>query len=148
MPSIALNKGLRTTVGFRDLKKFGGQQWSADGPRTKAEVYYAVGTVAGRKVYLHRAILNAPKGRRVDHKDGDTLNNRRSNLRLCTAVQNGHNRLNAAGVTYDRNRRRWAARVQVEYRTINLGRFKTREEATRVRRLAERKYFGKFAPKK
>lgn len=50
----------------------------------------------GRKIYkalyLHRAVLKAPKGRQVDHKDRDKLNNQKANLRLCN---NSQNHLNA-----------------------------------------------------
>ncbi len=53
---------------------------------------YVSGRVMGRKVLLHRAILDAPTGLEVDHINQDRLDNRRSNLRLCTRSQNIANR--------------------------------------------------------
>ena len=67
---------------------------------------------------MHRQILNAPKGMVVDHKDGNGLNNRKSNLRLCTPAQNVRNRRPALGssskykgVSRDKSRRKWLARI-------------------------------------
>ena len=45
-----------------------------------------------RTVYMHRFIMNCPKGLTVDHEDGDTLNNMRYNLRIATYGQNNCNR--------------------------------------------------------
>lgn len=51
---------------------------------------YAARRKDGRTILLHRVIMNARR-KRVDHRSGDTLDNRRSNLRFCTPVQNGRN---------------------------------------------------------
>lgn len=45
---------------------------------------------------MHRYILGAPAGLMVDHINGDTLDNRRWNLRLVTRIQNGQNRIGAS----------------------------------------------------
>lgn len=50
--------------------------------------YYAVGLTKDRvRVKFHRYILNAPKGKIVDHKNRNTLINTKENLRLATATQ-------------------------------------------------------------
>jgi hypothetical protein len=53
---------------------------------------YVVRTIAGVAEYLHRLIMACPPGLTVDHKDQDKMNNRRSNLRICSVNQNLQNR--------------------------------------------------------
>jgi hypothetical protein len=53
--------------------------------------YYAVTTINGRRVAMHRLVIGAPPGVHVDHIDGNGLNNRRANLRICTLTQNLQN---------------------------------------------------------
>lgn len=60
-------------------------RWAATKRRKKL---YVRGHVDGRDVLLHRFIMGEPAGMLVDHRDGDTLHNRRSNLRECTVHQN------------------------------------------------------------
>lgn len=51
----------------------------------------AVMARVGRTVMLHRVLMNPPTGMVIDHKDGDVLNNSRSNLRVCTHAENMRN---------------------------------------------------------
>lgn len=103
-------------------------------------------------IYLHREILNAQPGQIVDHIDGDTLNNRRSNLRLASYSQNGANstkrRANTSGykgVTWDKHRKKWMAAIRVNYKRMYLGRFNTKEEAAKAYNDAAKLHFGEFA---
>lgn len=45
-----------------------------------------------KQEYLHRVILGAPKDMCVDHINGNTLDNRKNNLRICTNRKNTSNR--------------------------------------------------------
>lgn len=58
--------------------------------------FYAQTTIRingkGKKTALHVLIMNPPPEMQVDHRDGNTLNNRRENLRLATPMQNAQNR--------------------------------------------------------
>jgi|14_taG_2_1085336.scaffolds.fasta_scaffold12366_4 hypothetical protein len=65
------------------------KKWYAHSPPT-TEKFYAV--TGGHTGSIHRAIMNAPKGMDVDHINGDTLDNRKENLRLATRAQNSQNR--------------------------------------------------------
>lgn len=111
---------------------------------------------SGEKHYkMHREILEAPSGTFVDHKNGNGLDNRRSNIRLCTSSQNAYNKVQKnntsgyKGVFKDhRNRRKykiWWASITVNKIPINLGHFYTAEEASQAYKKAALKYHGEFA---
>lgn len=66
--------------------------------RTRSRTYHYVETrAAGRRRLVHRILTSAPPGVVVDHRDGDGLNNSRSNLRLCSHAENMRNRKPNAG---------------------------------------------------
>ena len=114
-----------------DYPRLAPYRWRAKrGRRT----WYAVTTVKGQgkkgTVSMHRFILGEPEGRQVDHGDGNGLNNRRDNLRVCSNAQNAQNAGSKAnntsgfkGVSWDRRRRRWQAHIRAYGKKIHLGGF-------------------------
>jgi len=101
---------------------------------------------------MHRLIMDAPENRLVDHRNGDGLDNRRSNLRLATSGQNNTNTRNRSdntsgyrGVTWDATRQLWSARLSEAGKTINLGRYPTAEAAARAYDIGAIKLYGDFA---
>jgi hypothetical protein len=108
-------------------------------------------------VFVHREILGLLPcelaGMRVDHVDGNGLNNRRSNLRICTNSQNSMNRrpirnkryTSFKGIYFEPERLLWVAAIQVNGKTIKLGRFRQEEEAARAYDQAAKQHFGEFA---
>jgi len=118
----------------------------------KRDKHYAITRIHGRYVYLHRMVMGAPILRLVDHIDGDGLNNRRSNLRICTRSQNmGNSRQHCdasgkfKGVYYERNSGRYVAQICCRRRRTKLGRFATPLDAARAYDTAARAAFGDFA---
>lgn len=104
----------------------------------------------GRKIFMHREIINAVKGQRVDHKNGCVLDNRRANLRLCTTTQNSQNKKRAKnntsgfkGISLEQGL--WRARIWVNGKPKHLGSHKTKELAAKAYDRAAEKYFGDFA---
>lgn len=90
-----------------------------------------------RTVLLHRWLMGCKvrDGRYVDHLNGDVLDCRRSNLRVCTAAENAANRKTIAASGFKgvyRHRSKWQARAKRAGRITNLGLFDSPEEAAWV----------------
>lgn len=105
--------------------------------------------VQNRKVkLLHQFILGEKKGFDIDHINHDKFDNRKKNLRHCTRQQNLRNRKKQGGIYWDKNKKKWRAQIGLNYKNINLGYFKDKQEALKIRKQAELKYFKDFAPKR
>jgi hypothetical protein len=111
---------------------------------------YLVGKLLGRTVQAHRVIWLLLSGawpkEQVDHIDGNTLNNRKSNLRAVDRFENAKNaKLNANNTSGASGVRltaqgRWQAKITVNRKRICLGTFDTFEEAKATRLAANAKY--------
>lgn len=117
----------------------------------KNNLKYVMGTIGNKKIFLHRFILNTPSNKVVDHINGNTLDNRESNIRICTQANNSKNRIyktskgKVPGIyqQYGENGN-YSVRITVNYKNIHIGTFKTYEEAVKARLEAEEKYFGEY----
>jgi frataxin-like iron-binding protein CyaY len=105
-----------------------------------------------RMVSMHRQLMDPPPHLLVDHRNGHTLDNRRSNLRLATQSQNMQNRakkLNVSskfiGVCFDKKRGKWKAQIKTGGENIFLGRFSSETDAARAYDRAAREYHKDFA---
>ena len=100
---------------------------------------------------IQRFIMNTPKGLITDHINGDTLDNRKHNLRIVNHNQNGKNQKvhknntsGYSGVSYIERVQRWKARINVDGKDIYLGYYDTFEQAKTARIQAEKKYYKDF----
>lgn len=121
-------KGTRTIVDESTLKKYGYLTWHL------SDTGYAVrrNKSEGGTVRLHRLVVNAPEGKVVDHLNGNKLDNRKSNLRVCTQKDNANNRKGIKGYSYDKARHKWIVRYKKKF----YGRYLTEQEAKRAYKLA------------
>ncbi len=147
MKIIELNQGLQAFVDddvFVDAAQF---HWYAD---LIGKTYYAATKVQGRKLYLHRYVMQAGDKQLVDHEDCNGLNCQRSNLRFLSKGENTMRRgpMNGGfkGISYEKARGKWNAKHTDDVRgTVNLGRFKTAVEAARAYDTYIRCEFGELA---
>ena len=140
MPRIALSRGYFAEVDDADFDWLTSYNWSA--LLTDSDVVYAYGKFGDKNQLMHRVILGARRSEQVDHIDGDGLNNRRSNLRICTHAQN---LMNKPARGYRKQKGRYYARIMIEGKEIALGGYATEEEATAAYQAATKRYFGEFA---
>jgi hypothetical protein len=147
---IPLTKGQVATVDVADYEWLMQWPWNAYWhPRTKS--YYA--RQAHGKL-MHRLILGlTDPAIKCDHQDGDTLNNRRYNLRVATDQQNAQNRKTRSdnkcghvGIWWRKDVQMWQASIFDNGKPRHLGYFRNFDDAFFARSMAEIEVFGQFAP--
>lgn len=98
---------------------------------------------------LHHFILGTTA--RLDHKDGNGLNDQRWNLRPCTQAQNTQNKgatkhsSRFKGVRFHKASGKWQARICVNYKTLHLGSFENERDAADAYDAEALIQFGEFA---
>ena len=93
------------------------------------------------RIYLHRVIAGAKPGEVVDHINGNTIDNRRSNLRIVTRCENVQNHKPYAtntsghtGVSWHKHGQKWQVIMKGNGKRVFLGSFDDVEEAGRIAR--------------
>lgn len=151
--TIPLTRGKVAIIDAADFDLVGQHKWCALPSRN---TWYATRalrrTGPGRLVSMHQIIYPAPPGMKIDHIDGDGLNNRRANLRHCTNVENcrnqgiaRNNRSGFKGVSWYPNYGKWVATVWDGQRKVFLGYYADPVEAARAYDAKARELFGAFA---
>lgn len=148
MKTIPLTKGQVVMVDDSDYDFLICLKWYAETKGRKRDKFCATN---GRWGKMHRLIMDCPRGMEVDHKDGNPLNNQRSNLRICTRKQNCQNKGKTKGSSIYHGVYRhsvnpvWIARIKPDRRPIHIGSFKTQIEAAMAYDEQAKKHFGEFA---
>lgn len=141
---------MTTIVDDEDFEWLNQWKWSCHVAR---EYVYAARRLGDKTIKMHRLIMAAKPHQLVDHKNGKTLDNRRStNLRLCDKRENNSNVKKRSdntsgfkGVCWKPKLKTWHAYIQKNKRWIHLGYFKEKESAARAYDEAAKKYHGEFA---
>lgn len=146
---IPLTQGKFAIVDADDYEFLMQWRWFAE--NSKKNRYYARANIKAKKIRLHRLILNDPQGFQIDHINGDTLDNRRCNLRIATHSQNNQNRRKTKGrskykgVYFYKPYSNWRAQIQIDGVMKFIGYYPCEESAAKAYNEAALKYFGEFA---
>lgn len=148
---IPLTKGKVALVDDDDFAAFGEFSWSYSSAGYAVRSVYPESFRRPKTETLHRVIMSAPPGLVVDHINGDRLDNRRENMRVCTIAQNCRNSRGRANriEPYKGISRlssgRWKATVFCDGTGYYLGVYDTPEEAGRAYDRKATELFGEFA---
>jgi hypothetical protein len=151
MKEIQLTQGMIALVDDEDFECLNKFKWVVYN-KSNRNTCYAMRRHGTTSVLLHREILNILPGIDVDHKDGNGLNNQKSNLRICTTTQNQMNAMlrkdstsGFKGVSWKKDRNKWAAQIQINKKRKCLGYFPTKEEAAVKYNQVASELYGEFA---
>jgi hypothetical protein len=146
---IPLTQGKFAIVDADDYDWLIQYKWHCRHNRNK---FYAYRNKAGKPVSMHRELIANNKSLLVDHIDGNGLNNRKSNLRLCTIAQNAHNRLPKSnsrsrykGLSWHKPHKRWEVRIIKSGKSSFLGCFDDPTDAALAYDRKAEQLFGQFA---
>jgi hypothetical protein len=159
MKKIPLTQGKFALVDDEDFELINGFNWCA---AKKGQGYYAVRSSSVKKkdigcenrhpIYLHQMVIKIPKDKVLDHINGNTLDNRKKNLRVCSQLQNKWNSKKPItntsgfkGVTWDKYKNKWKSQIRSNGRGKHLGNFDDLKKAAVEYDKAAKRLFGEFA---
>ena len=140
---IPLTQGKFAIVDADDYEWLSQWKWCA---RKGTSAWYAIRNGDNR---MHRIIINTPSGMDTDHINGNGLDNRKCNLRMCSRSQHHYNRKpkkgKYKGVNIGGYTNKWQARITVKGKRISLGYYKTKKDAALAYDNAAKKCCGNYA---
>lgn len=128
-------------IDIEDIEKIKDYFWNIryDKRHPKCTVYVESHYLR-KRIHIHRLLTNCPVNYVVDHIDGNGLNNRKSNLRVVTQSQNCLNRNDKKdiGICYNKYGKCWQCYVCINGKTIRLGKYFTKQEAVKKRKIVNK----------
>ena len=150
MKTIPLTQGQFAIVDDADFETLSQFKWFFKRGYAVRNQYD--GNYKQRMVFMHVEIINTPKDFQTDHINGNGLDNRRENLRICSAAENSrnqklhkNNKNLLKGVSRVHKMKKFRARIMVSGKEKHLGCFSTPEEAHAAYCEAAKKHFGDYA---
>lgn len=148
---VPLTKDKSALIDSSDWKNVSGYTWHYANPGIAA-THNPRGSKQ-RLTLMHRLIMNAPPELDVDHINGDALDNRRCNLRLCTMSQNCMNKKKTTkptsskykGVSWNKKSKKWVVFIQGKGNRKYIGSFTDENAAAAAYNHAAKEAFGDFA---
>lgn len=147
---LLLTRGLEASVDVADVPLVAPFRWHAD-PDGNGGFYASRGrTQTHCRIRMHQLLFGGAT--EIDHRDGDGLNNCRSNLRPCSGSQNmanqglrANNTSGFKGVSWRPDARKWAVRIRRSGKYLSIGLFESREEAAWAYDRSAKEVHGSFA---
>ena len=144
---IPLTHGRFAKIDKEDIDKVREYAWHCD--------YYGYAVTTQKKIKkdikMHRLVTDCPKDMIVDHKNHDTTDNRKQNLRICKKIDNQRNQAKSKtnksgmiGVSWSKKLSKWTAQVYLKDKKIHIGVFTDFEEAVKAREKKAREIYGEF----
>lgn len=150
MKEITLTQGKVALVDDDDYERISKYNWSFSNGYARRNQYVPI----QKTILLHRFIMGEPIGYEVDHINGDGLDNRKENLRVCTHKENTRNRKiqknntsGFTGVVWDKPRNKWRAHIKYLGKLIFIGHFIDKNEASTAYEKRAKELFGDFLRK-
>lgn len=147
MKKIPLTQGLFAIVEDSDFESVDRFKWCA---HRQARQTYAYRSVGQKTIFLHQFLMSGIP--RVDHRDGNGLNNQRSNLRPATVSNNACNRgrpknntSGFKGVYWNKLAGKWHVKIQLDRKRKHIGYFDDPVEGAKAYDRAARELHGEFA---
>jgi hypothetical protein len=156
MKEIQLTQGKVALVDDEDFDYLNQWKWYAK-KCSKNGIFYAVRCITINNknfaIYMHRFILNNNDSKmHTDHRNGTTLDNRKENIRICTASQNSinkkinsRNKSGYKGISFCNRSKRFVAEICLNGKRYYLGQFIDRKEAAKAYNIGAIKFHGEFA---
>ncbi len=148
MKKIPLTQGKFAIVDDADFEKLSQHKWYFEHGYARRD--YQINNKKFR-VYMHR-VIEGSFALHTDHINGDSLDNRRDNLRPCTASKNLMNRKKSPlkssqykGVRFFKRDGNWSSQIMKSRKSTHLGYFNSEVAAAEAYNAAAIKYFGEFA---
>lgn len=150
MRVIKITQGYEVKIDDEDFDLISGRSWKVLRSRKRVYASYSYGKDSNKSMLMHRLIMNAEKGQYVDHINGDTLDNRKENLRLCTNSQNlgnrgkqSNNNSGYKGVHFHDGS--YVAKIRKDNIVYTLGYSKDKIEAAKIYDMGSLHFYGEFS---
>ncbi len=146
---IPLTQGKFAIVDDEDYGYLNKWNWHVEKKRNG--MFYATRRQGKSSIAMHQQILNTPKGMETDHRNHNGLDNKRSNIRICTYAQNQQNRRPRCktskykGVSWSKTAKKWLVHIVYNKKALHLGLFNDELKAAKVYDENAKKLFGEFA---
>ena len=151
---IPLTQGLHAIVDAADYTWLSQWTWRALNQPHGFRAVRDSPRAGGKRglIWMHRVIMDVPDGVSIDHINHNPLDNRRSNLRICTIAENNRNSRSHKGsssqyrgVHWDIPRGKWRVQIGSDKKVKHLGDYSCEIEAAKAYDAAARTYHGEFA---
>ena len=153
MKKIKLTQGKYALIDDKDFDNLSTMSWQVHKLGNNYYAYHCSNIKGKTKnIKMHRYLLNYPTGMDIDHINGNGLDNRRENLRICTRSENlrnsklrNNNTSGYKGVSWSKMRKKWIVQIRFDNKSKCLGFYSDKIRAAHIYDLVSLDYYGDYA---